>query len=109
MHPIRTTFALVLATSAIAAPAASARFAPDPPLPAQTPALTATAVRPNPDEQVLGGPSTLTPTSVVSVRSNPQGFQFDDAAIGAGVMTGLMVLGLGGTLAVRRRGQLRHG
>ena len=30
MHPIRTTFALVLATSAIAAPAASARFAPDP-------------------------------------------------------------------------------
>jgi hypothetical protein len=52
----------------------------------------------------------ITPsTAVVSVKSNPQGFQFGDAAIGAGVMAGLVTLGLAGTLVVRRRAQLRHG
>jgi hypothetical protein len=34
------------------------------------------------------------------------GFQYDDAAIGAGVMSGLLLLGTAGTLVVRQRGRL---
>ena len=57
--------------------------------------------------QIYGRNIASTPTPVASVSSNP-GFQFDDAAIGAAVMAGLVLLGIGGTLAVRRRSQLHH-
>jgi hypothetical protein len=49
----------------------------------------------------MAGPATST------AHSSP-GFQYDDAAIGAGVMVGIGLLGTTGVLAVRRRGQLRH-
>jgi hypothetical protein len=88
---------------------------PDEQLPA---ASTTWVVRPNPDEQSPAStPSTQSPAStpsivtprhtapVTAVRNSP-GFQFGDAAIGAGLMTGLLLLGTAGTLAVRRRGLL---
>lgn len=100
------------------------------------PATTTSAVRPNPDEQapaseatgskpvnvgdrLLSGnllrttpvagheaPSTAKPA--VTASSGSQGFQFDDAAIGGGVMLGVVLLGGGTALAVRRRSQLSH-
>lgn len=51
-------------------------------------------------------PSTAKPA--VTTSSGSQGFQFDDAAIGAGVMLGLVLLGGGTALVVRRRSQLSH-
>jgi hypothetical protein len=36
------------------------------------------------------------------------GFQYDDAAIGAAVVAGLVLLGAAGTVAARRHGQLRQ-
>jgi hypothetical protein len=50
-------------------------------------------------------PISSTPTSTAS---HSPGFQYDDAAIGAGVMVGLVLVGTAGALGVRRRGQLRH-
>jgi hypothetical protein len=44
----------------------------------------------------------------VVTTANPQGFQYGDAAIGAGLMAGLTLLGAAGALAVRRRTQPRH-
>jgi hypothetical protein len=94
----------------------------------QSPAASTTwVVRPNPDEQSPAStPSTQSPASTPSTQSpastpsivtprhtapvtavrNSPGFQFGDAAIGAGLMTGLLLLGTAGTLAVRRRGLL---
>jgi hypothetical protein len=37
--------------------------------------------------------------------SGSKGFQYDDAAVGAGLMAGLVLLGTAGTLAARRRRQ----
>jgi len=51
-------------------------------------------------------PSTAKPA--VTTSSGSQGFHYDDAAIGAGVMVGLMLLGGGTVLVVRRRSQLSH-
>jgi hypothetical protein len=57
----------------------------------------------------LNGPNVVTTaTPAVRTTSGSQGFQYDDAAIGAGVMVGLALLGTAGTLAARRRAQLRH-
>jgi hypothetical protein len=56
--------------------------------------------------QANGRNITSTGTPVASTV-NP-GFQYGDAAIGAGVMGGLVLLGTAGTLAVRRRTQPRH-
>jgi hypothetical protein len=52
--------------------------------------------------QLYGSHITSTATRVVST-ANPPGFQYGDAAIGAGVMAGLVLLGMAGTLTVRRR------
>ena len=49
-------------------------------------------------------PSTAKPA--VATSSGSQGFQFDDAGIGAGVMLGLVLLGGGTALVLRRRSQL---
>ena len=57
--------------------------------------------------QIYGRNVATTATPVATTTPNP-GFQYGDAAVGAGVMTGLALLGIAGTLAVRRRGQLRH-
>jgi hypothetical protein len=46
-------------------------------------------------------------TTTMAVRTG-DGFQYDDAAVGAGVMIGVVLLGTAGAFAVRRRGQLRH-
>ena len=50
--------------------------------------------------------STATPAA--STASGSQGFHFDDAAIGAGVIAGLTLIGMAGVLTVRRRGQLQR-
>jgi hypothetical protein len=42
-------------------------------------------------------------TSAVSGSSGPEDFHFGDAAIGAGVLTGLVLIGTAGTLAASRR------
>ena len=63
------------------------------------------------DRFSLIGVHTITPvpTAVVGTNSDPEGFQFGDAAVGAAVMAGLVLLGAAGALAVRRRAQVRHG
>jgi hypothetical protein len=57
--------------------------------------------------QINGRNVAPTATPVATTVSNP-GFQYGDAAVGAGVIAGLALLGTAGTLAVRRRSQLRH-
>jgi hypothetical protein len=49
----------------------------------------------------------VTPT-VVRVTEPSNSFDYGDAAVGAGVMAGLTLLGAAGALTVRRRGALRH-
>jgi LPXTG-motif cell wall-anchored protein len=51
---------------------------------------------------------TPTTTSGVSGSSDPEGFDLGDAAIGAGVMAGLVLLGSAGVIAARRRRQPLH-
>ena len=51
---------------------------------------------------------TPTTTSEVSGNSGSGGFDVGDAAIGAGVMSGLVLLGIAGGLAVHRRRQPVH-
>jgi hypothetical protein len=58
--------------------------------------------------QIDGRNVASTAAPVVSANPGSPGFQFGDAAIGAGVMAGLVLLGTAGTLAVRRRDQLRQ-
>lgn len=75
-------------------------------------------VRPNPDAQLPqvtssrgSSAQTATPslsTTRATTSAGSQGFQFDDAAIGAAAITGLGLLGLAGTFTVRRRNQLLH-
>ena len=57
--------------------------------------------------QINGRNVATTATPVASTTPSP-GFQYGDAAVGAGTIAGLALLGTAGTLAVRRRGQLRH-
>jgi hypothetical protein len=46
--------------------------------------------------------------SEVTKHSDPGGFQFDDAAVGAGALAGLVLLGTAGAVTVRRRVHLPH-
>ena len=46
--------------------------------------------------------------SEVSKASDPGGFQFDDAAIGAGALAGLVLLGTAAAATARRRVHLSH-
>ena len=55
----------------------------------------------------LNGANIASRATPAASTVNPE-FQYDDAAIGAGVMAGLILLGTAGTLAVRRRTQPRH-
>ncbi len=48
------------------------------------------------------------PPTIVRVSAPSAGFDYADAAVGAGVIAGLTLLGAAGTLTIRRRGQLRH-
>lgn len=48
------------------------------------------------------------PLATPSGNSNPEHFHFGDAAIGAGVTAGLVLLGIAGLLAARRRRQPLH-
>ena len=48
------------------------------------------------------------PPATTSGNSNPEQFHFGDAAIGAGVTAGLVLLGIAGLLAARRRRQPLH-
>jgi hypothetical protein len=96
---------------------------PDQQVPASTPPVVATPDQPTVTRDQLGDRQLSTallriaqingrnlaspPTPVVSTTAGSQGFQFGDAAIGAGVMGGLVLLTAGG-LIVRRRSQLRH-
>jgi hypothetical protein len=44
-------------------------------------------------------------SSAPTTSSGSEGFQYGDAAVGAGVMAGLVLLGIAGALAARRRRQ----
>jgi hypothetical protein len=50
----------------------------------------------------------ITPATVTSTAQNPQGFDYGDAAVGAGIVGGLVLLTAAGGLTVRRRSQLRN-
>jgi hypothetical protein len=56
-----------------------------------------------------GGPMSSGPSlTIVRGTAPTTGFDYGDAAIGAGVTAGLTLLGAAGTVTVRRRTQLRH-
>jgi cytoskeletal protein RodZ len=63
---------------------------------------------PLPTAAISGHNVASPPIRVVSTTQGSPGFQYDDAAVGAGVMVGLVLLGTAGTLVVRRREDLRH-
>ena len=46
--------------------------------------------------------------TIVRGTAPSSGFDYGDAAIGAGVMAGLTLLGAAATLTIRRRSQVRH-
>jgi LPXTG-motif cell wall-anchored protein len=48
------------------------------------------------------------PPATTSGNSNPEQFHFGDAAIGAGITAGLVLLGIAGLIAARRRRQPLH-
>jgi hypothetical protein len=56
----------------------------------------------------VGGPMSAGPTVVVRGTAASSGFHYGDAAIGAGVMAGLTLLGAASTLTIRRRIQVEH-
>lgn len=53
--------------------------------------------------------SVKAPPPIVRVTAPSDGFDYGDAAVGAGIVGGIALLtGAGGGLTVRRRSQLRH-
>jgi hypothetical protein len=110
-HPF-TALALVLIMAGILAPTASAQPIDQlaaVSLPASSSGQSATAspqVLPNPDNQQ---PSTQantlsTPTQVRIVPTAPNaGFDWSDAAIGAGAAFALIMMGIGGVLVLNNR------
>ena len=56
-----------------------------------------------------GGPMSSGPSLLIVRGTAPSsGFDYGDAAIGAGVMAGVTLLGAAGTLTIRQRSQVRH-
>jgi hypothetical protein len=56
-----------------------------------------------------GGPMSSGPSLMIVRGTAPSsGFDYGDAAIGAGVMAGVTLLGAAGTVTIRRRSQVRH-
>lgn len=124
-HSIRTTLALTMALGAVV-PAAHARLAVDPvPQPKSTSPqdvksaqdlLRAAQTSPQQDvksaqdlRRVAGTSSlagTVDPRHAVITVSNPSGFDWSDAAIGAAGGLGLALAAVGGTLVVA--GRRRH-
>ncbi len=74
-------------------------------LPQPTPAQSGRAET-NQIASFLSGTVHPTATQIIVVR--PSGFDWSDAAIGAGFVGGLVLLGWGAALAVRRRRVLTH-
>jgi hypothetical protein len=95
-HQIRTCVALALALAAVAAPAASARLDDNPPA-----AAAQTQIAP------VADPSSP-PAQTVKI-SQPNGFDWGDAGIGAATIVSLVLLLLGSTVYVthRRTARLR--
>ena len=106
--------AVALVAGGVAVPAASARPAVYTP-PAhvtQTPTITPVPAAPankpiysRQDKQLVPRSPTQAPvTATPTVVSNPSGgFDWGDAAIGAGAGIGLSILGVGGAFAIQRR------
>ena len=94
--------ATTLAISAIAAPNAQAGLfsnGPDPKGAAQQEAQSFLRIYSDTDSNPVPAPTSGAPSD---------GFNYGDAAVGAGVIAGLALLGTAGTLTVRRRNELRH-
>jgi hypothetical protein len=88
-HPLIRALALTLVLGAVLAPVASARSISDAP-----------STHPTFASQVLASP----PRTVTIVR--PSGFDWGDAAIGAGAVGVLALAGLGARLSIGHRRQL---
>ena len=57
-----------------------------------------------------GGQGSITPRPTILPATPPStGFDYGDAAVGAGVMAGLTIVVTAGALTIRRRGLVRHG
>ena len=82
IHKLTRALAVMVATGAVAAPGASAMLLPPEPTPASP------------------GGSATQPQVVRTVE--PGGFDYGDAAIGAGAVLTLLLAGGGGTLVVHR-------
>ena len=81
IHSLTRTLALAVTTGAIAAPAASAMLPP-------------------PDS--AGHSLATAPQPVIVKADASRGFDFGDAAIGAGAAAVALIVGAGGTIAVHR-------
>ena len=114
---IKTTAALALAVGMIAPPVASAMV--DNPVAASQTASPRPAVRPNPDQlsarsapdgtgivsshgNIGAAPLPSSPPAQIVKVSQPTGFAWDDAGIGAGAVLGLILTLLGSTLYLTR-------
>lgn len=121
-----TAIALTIALAAAAPPAASARYAPDPP-PATVQTQAPGAVNPysreaaNPAVRAIDAQATRVagelpardavassatpsvPAPLIVKVSSPTGFVWGDAGIGAGAIFGLMLVLVGSTLYVTHR------
>jgi hypothetical protein len=103
-----------LAVGAITAPSATASSGLSP---LAGPLALAQSTAPAPSLSPWAGPLALaherygsvTPTpTIVRVTAPGDGFDYGDAAVGAGVVGGIALLTAAGGLTVRRRSQLRH-
>jgi hypothetical protein len=88
-HRVKTAIALTLAVSAIAAPCASADDAG-----LAMREATAAAARQHSSPQTSAAPG--------------NGFNYGDAAVGAGITGGIVLLSAASGLSMRRLSQLRH-
>jgi hypothetical protein len=108
--------ATILAIGAIAAPTAQAggllsTTTSDPPCATWTEEQSFLGIYSHPATTPAPCPASVAHATVTPVASTTQGsqrFQYGDAAIGAGVMAGLVLLAMAGALAVRRHSQLPH-
>ena len=104
--------ATVLAIGAILAPNAQAGLfstGADPKGAGQQEAQGFLRIYSRPDKSIIRVTTPgIAPQAVVRITTPPNGFDWGDAGIGAGVMAGLTLLGAAGAVTVRRRHALRH-
>ena len=104
-HRITPTAAVILSLAAAGAPTAAAAVSTNPATTANQPPAT---VYSRPDKSMIpvATPGSA-PEAVVRIQTQPNGFDWGDAGIGAAGGLALAMIGVGGALAVSQRGRRR--